>query len=87
VKKDVEKNNIEQVEKTARELVGNRFQQALYKATGVGDKFILHEASVAATSRAKIKDKAEEKKKIDAYLKPDHAAHGPSGDAHSGDAH
>lgn len=70
-KETVASANLTHVGKTARENVGNAFQRALYKSTGIGDGFIRHEAEIAATSRAKIKDKAEAKAAIDKYNKAD----------------
>lgn len=85
VREEVEKSNTKLVGETARANVGNAFQRALYKATGMGDKFILHEAELAATSRAKIKDKAEARAAIDKYNQANdhgHAAPAAKGDDH-----
>lgn len=70
----------------AKGSVGGRLAQAIYRSTGISDPHMLHEAEVAALARAKIKDKAEEKKKIDEYNKPAHAP-APSGGAAAGGDH
>lgn len=79
---EVQGENLKIVAKTARDSVGNIYQRSLYKATGIGDGFIRHEAEVAATSRAKIKDKAEARAAIDKYNKAnDHAPAPAAGSA------
>jgi chromosome segregation ATPase len=75
------------VGEVAKGFVGNKFQQTLYRAFGVGDTHMLHDAEAAAQARAQIKEKAEEKKKIDNYDKPAHAPAAPSGAAPAGGDH
>ncbi len=85
VKKEVgavKQENAKLVGAVAKGAVGNRFQQALYRSTGMGDQHMLHESEVAAQARAKIRDKAEEKKKLDEYGKDAHAPAPASGGDH-----